>query len=63
MHGVLWSLESDQTNQEPPMHATILLHRCLEPLPQDMHRRRLATLLAAVAPCVSGLRLSLADVG
>lgn len=63
MHGVLWSLESDQTHQEPPTHAATTLHRCLEPLLQPMHRRRLATLLAAVVSCVSGPRLSLTDLG
>ena len=63
MHGVLWSLESDQTHQEPPAHAATILHRCLEPLLQPMHCRRLVTLLAAVVSCVSGPRLSLTDLG
>jgi len=45
------------------MHAATILHRCLEPLLQHIHRRRLATLLAAVVSCVSGPRLSLTDVG
>ena len=45
------------------MHAATILQRCLEPLLQHMHRRRLATLLAAVVSCVSGPRLSLTDVG
>ena len=45
------------------MHAAAILHRCLEPLLQHIHRRRLGTLLAAVVACVSGPRLSLTDVG
>lgn len=45
------------------MHAATILHRCLEPLLQHIHRRRLATLLAAVVSCLSGPRLTLTDVG
>ncbi len=40
-----------------------ILHRCLDPLLQSIHRTRLATLFAAVAACVSGPALSLTDVG
>ncbi len=36
------------------MHVGTLLHRCLDPLLQSIHRTRLATLFAAVAACVSG---------
>ena len=45
------------------MHAGTILHRCLDPLLQSIHRTRLATLFAAVAACVSGPALSLTDVG
>ncbi|MEA3276128.1 MAG: IS4 family transposase, partial [Pseudomonadota bacterium] len=45
------------------MHAITILHRCLDPLLKHIHRRRLATLLAAVASCVSGPALTLTDVG
>ena len=45
------------------MHAAAILHRCLGPLLQHIHRRRLGTLLAAVVSCVGGPRLSLTDVG
>ncbi len=45
------------------MHALTILHRCLGPLLGDIHRKRLATLLAAVAATVSGPRLTLTDIG
>ncbi|MEA3275524.1 MAG: IS4 family transposase, partial [Pseudomonadota bacterium] len=45
------------------MHAITILHRCLAPLLKHIHRRRLATLLAAVASCVGGPALTLTDVG
>ncbi len=45
------------------MHVSTILHQCLEPLLQHLHRRRLATLLAAVASCLSGPRLSLTELG
>jgi hypothetical protein len=45
------------------VHAGTILHRCLDPLLQSIHRARLATLFAAVAACVSGPALSLTDVG
>jgi hypothetical protein len=45
------------------VHAGTILHRCLDPLLQSIHRTRLATLFAAVAACVSGPALSLTDVG
>ena len=45
------------------MHAITILHRCLDPLLEHIHRRRLATLLAAVASCVGGPALTLTDVG
>jgi hypothetical protein len=45
------------------MHALTILHRCLAPLLTQIHRRRLDTLLAAVAACVSGPALSLTDIG
>ena len=45
------------------MHVSTILHQHLEPLLQHLHRRRLATLLAAVVSCLSGPRLSLTDLG
>lgn len=45
------------------MHAIAILHRCLDPLLVHVHRRRLATLFAAVGACVSGPRLTLTDIG
>ena len=45
------------------MHAIRILQRCLSPLLKHIHARRLATLLEAVASCVSGPALSLTDVG
>lgn len=45
------------------MHAITILQRCLNPLLEHMHARRLSTLLEAVASCVSGPALSLTDVG
>jgi hypothetical protein len=45
------------------VYAGTILHRCLDPLLQSIHRTRLATLFAAVAACVSGSALSLTDVG
>ncbi len=45
------------------MHVGTILHRCLDPLLQSIHRTRLATLFASVAACVSGPALSLTDVG
>ncbi len=45
------------------MHAITILQRCLLPLLADIHSRRLATLLEAVASCVSGPALSLTDIG
>jgi len=45
------------------MHAITILQRCLTPLLANMHARRLATLLEAVASCVSGPALSLTDIG
>lgn len=45
------------------MHVGTILHQHLEPLLQHLHRRRLATLLAAVVSCLSGPRLSLTDLG
>lgn len=45
------------------MHATTILHRCLAALLIGVHRRRLETLFAAVAACVSGPRLTLTDIG
>ena len=45
------------------MHAIAILQRCLVPLLPNMHARRLATLLEAVASCVTGPALSLTDVG
>jgi len=36
-----------------------IVHRCLEPLLQHLHRRRPATLLVAVVSCLSEPRLSL----
>lgn len=45
------------------MHAITILHRCLLPLLADIHSRRLATLVEAVASCVSGPALSLTDIG
>jgi hypothetical protein len=40
-----------------------MLHRCLDPLLQSIHRTRLATLFAAVATCLSGPAWSLTDLG
>ena len=45
------------------MHALKILHHCLAPLLTHIHRRRLATLLEAVAASVSGPRLTLTDIG
>ena len=44
------------------MHALSTLHRCLGPLLDGIHRRRLATLFEAVAAAVSGPRLTLTDI-
>jgi hypothetical protein len=45
------------------MHALSILHRCLGPLLDGIHRRRLATLFEAVAATVGGPRLTLTDIG
>ena len=45
------------------MHALTILHRCVAPLLAGIHRRRLASLLEAVAATVSGPRLTLTDIG
>lgn len=45
------------------MPAIEILHRCLDPLLEHIHHRRLATLLVAVASCVSGPALTLTDLG
>ncbi len=45
------------------MHVGTILHQCLEPLLQHLHRRRLATLLAAVVSCLSRQRSSLTELG
>jgi len=45
------------------MHVDTILHHCLEPLLHHLHRWRQATLLAAVASCLSGPRLCLTDLG
>jgi len=45
------------------MHVSAIVHHCLEPLLHHLHRRRLVTLLAAVASCLSGARLSLTELG
>ena len=45
------------------MHGLSILHRCLGPLLDGIHRRRVATLLEAVAATVSGPRLTLTDIG
>ena len=45
------------------MHALVILQHYLAPLLGHVHRRRLATLLEAVASCVSGPALSLTDIG
>lgn len=45
------------------MHAITILHRCLLPRLADIHSRRLATLVEAVASGVSGPALSLTDIG
>ena len=50
-------------SRRPPVHAGTILHRCLDPLLQSIHRTRLATLFTAVAACVSGPALSPTDVG
>ncbi len=44
------------------MHALVILQHYLAPLLGHIHRRRLATLLDAVASCVSGPALSLTDI-
>jgi hypothetical protein len=44
------------------VHALIILQHYLAPLLGHVHRGRLATLLEAVASCVSGPALSLADI-
>ena len=46
-----------------PVHALRILHRCLTPLLTHIHRRRLETLLEAVAASISGPRLTLTDIG
>ena len=45
------------------MHAVRILHHCLTPLLTHMHRRRLETLLEAVAASIRGPRLTLTDIG
>jgi hypothetical protein len=45
----MWSTGGDETFRGPPMHALTILHRCLCPLISDIHSRRLATLLEALA--------------
>jgi hypothetical protein len=45
------------------VHALNILHHCLAPLLAHIHRRRLATLLEAVAASVSGPQLTLTDIG
>jgi hypothetical protein len=45
------------------VHAPKILHHCLAPLLTHIHRRRLETLLEAVAASVSGPRLTLTDIG
>lgn len=45
------------------MHALRILHHCLTPLLTHIHRRRLETLLEAVAASISGPRLTLTDIG
>ena len=45
------------------MHALSILPRCLGPLLDGTHRRRLATLFEAVAATVGGPRLTLTDIG
>lgn len=45
------------------MPAIAILHQCLAPLLAHIQRRRLDTLLAAVAACVRGPALSLTDLG
>jgi len=45
------------------VHALVILQHYLAPLLTHIHRRRLATLLDAVASCVSGPALSLTDIG
>jgi hypothetical protein len=45
------------------MHALRILQRCVAPLLDGIHRRRLAVLLEAVAATVSGPRLTLTDIG
>ncbi len=45
------------------MHALTILQRCVAPLLGDIHRRRLAVLLEAVAAAVSGPRLTLTEIG
>lgn len=45
------------------MHALKMLHQCLSPLLTHIHRRRLETLLEAVAASIRGPRLTLTDIG
>jgi hypothetical protein len=45
------------------VHALKILHHCLAPLLTHIHRRRLETLLEAVAASVGGPRLTLTDIG
>jgi hypothetical protein len=45
------------------MHALTILQPCVAPLLGDIHRRRLAVRLEAVAAAVSGPRLTLAEIG
>jgi len=45
------------------VHAMTILHRCLDSLVTGVHRRRCATLFAAVAACVAGPRLTLTEIG
>ena len=45
------------------MHALRILHLCLTPLLTHIHRRRLETVLEAVAASLRGPRLTLTDLG
>jgi hypothetical protein len=45
------------------VHATTILHRCLDTLLKSVHSRRRATLFDAVAACVAGPRLTLTEIG
>jgi hypothetical protein len=45
------------------VHATTILHRCLDTLLNSVHSRRRATLFDAVAACVAGPRLTLTEIG